>query len=296
MSTTETIQKSEGNDQSVEEICEERVNELVENIKNGDFGEFFEVLETVRQIKGSYSLNNVMLINMQMPGASIVNGYNQWQDYGRYVREGENGITILAPKLYKACPSCRNTKKYHEKKDCDDPTPYDDWGKKCFGFTPVNVFDISQTEPMGGEESFELPEIGASGNGEEVFEALYNFACNHVDDVQIVEELPSGKNGLFKSKDLEIVVLGRDRAAMSGTLAHELAHYFVYDSNRDFTEAREEMIVEAVSYVVCEELGLDSSDSAKYIKSWENDSVQVDVLRKDIELIVEISNRILSEM
>ena len=45
-----------------------------------------------------YSLNNTILIAMQKPDATLVAGYNRWQDqFQRNVLKGEKGIRIIAP-------------------------------------------------------------------------------------------------------------------------------------------------------------------------------------------------------
>lgn len=290
--------KSKSEEKSIEDRCEERVEQLVEDLKEGDFEEFLEILDKINQISGSYSLNNLMLIKMQRPSASIVNGYNQWQDYGRQVQEGEEGITILAPKLYKACPECRNTKKYHEKSDCDCDTPYDDWTKRCFGFKPVTVFGIGQTEPVEGEDSLEVPDLSTKGeNCEETYYELKNISEKWVSGIEIDSELlQTSRSALYDTNTEEIRIQPDTYAAKSGYLVHELFHHFVNKSDREFTKNREEIFVEAGSYVVCEELGLDAEDSLKYIKSYENTEEDVDVLKKDIEELVKYSNRIISKL
>ena len=45
-----------------------------------------------------YSPRNVMLIFAQRPDATAVNAYDRWQDAGRQVRKGSQGITIFYPK------------------------------------------------------------------------------------------------------------------------------------------------------------------------------------------------------
>ncbi len=45
----------------------------------------------------SYSSSNIALILTQAPEATRVAGYKKWQELGRQVRKGENGIVILVP-------------------------------------------------------------------------------------------------------------------------------------------------------------------------------------------------------
>ena len=49
-----------------------------------------------------YSLNNMILIYMQNPNATMVAGYDAWKrNFGRQVKKGERAIKILAPTPYR---------------------------------------------------------------------------------------------------------------------------------------------------------------------------------------------------
>ena len=111
-----------------------------------------------------YSLNNTMLIAMQMPEATRVASYRSWQkDFNRHVRKGERGIEVLVPMVVK-------------RKDANsEGVPQDDEEaterRKLVGFKVGHVFDVSQTE---GEP---LPQLAATIKGnvkqyEDFLEAL----------------------------------------------------------------------------------------------------------------------------
>src|SRR5689334_391913 len=51
-----------------------------------------------------YSPNNVLLITVQRPDATLVAGYRAWSQLGRHVRRGERGIAILAPVIRRPEP------------------------------------------------------------------------------------------------------------------------------------------------------------------------------------------------
>ena len=48
-----------------------------------------------------YSLANMFLIMAQRPTATQVAGYRTWQKLGRQVKQGEKGIAIMAPVVYR---------------------------------------------------------------------------------------------------------------------------------------------------------------------------------------------------
>lgn len=50
-----------------------------------------------RLFYNGYSMRNTLLIHMQKPDASYVNGYEAWKEYGRAVKLGAKGISIIMP-------------------------------------------------------------------------------------------------------------------------------------------------------------------------------------------------------
>ena len=84
----------------------ERLREITEGIEQGikdlfesdRYRQYLSVMSRFHR----YSLNNTMLIYMQKPDASLVAGFSKWKNqFGRHVKKGEHGITIIAPTLYK---------------------------------------------------------------------------------------------------------------------------------------------------------------------------------------------------
>lgn len=78
----------------------ERLREITESIEQGikelfESDKYMEYLRVMSRFH-SYSRNNVMLIKMQMPGATRVAGFNKWRDqFGRRVKKGEKSIKKL---------------------------------------------------------------------------------------------------------------------------------------------------------------------------------------------------------
>lgn len=84
----------------------ERLKEITDSIEQGiqdlfQSEKYAEYLRTMSRFH-RYSVNNVMLINMQRPNATLVAGFNKWRDqFGRNVMKGEKGIKIIAPTPFK---------------------------------------------------------------------------------------------------------------------------------------------------------------------------------------------------
>lgn len=83
-----------------------QTQQIVEKLEKG-VSEIFESEQykqylTVMSKFHSYSYNNILLIAMQCPGATMVAGYESWQRlFKRHVSKGEKAIKILAPCPYK---------------------------------------------------------------------------------------------------------------------------------------------------------------------------------------------------
>ena len=83
------------------------------------------------------SVHNSCLVLTQLPTASMVGGFCQWQAHGRSVRKGEHGLMIWVPT---------------SRKDNAEPVAgaeqVEGEGKaKRSGFVMGTVFDVTQTEP-----------------------------------------------------------------------------------------------------------------------------------------------------
>lgn len=196
----------------------------------------------------SYSYNNVLLIASQAHNATQVAGFNAWKKFGRNVRKGEKAIWILAPMVYKVA----------------DENNLDEVTQVLRGFKFVPVFDVLQTE---GED---LPSICNRLIGNDptnCYERLVSVANSLGFNVE--DHVFSGStNGdcSFELHRIRIEVTNTPAQKVK-TLAHELAHALLHanESNRSLAELE----AESVAYIVCQVLGIDSSDySFGYVTTW----------------------------
>jgi len=194
-----------------------------------------------------YSPNNVMLIAMQRHEATHIAGFNAWRKHGRFVRKGEKAIWILAPMVYKA-----NDEKSEDEK------------RVIRGFKMVPVFDIASTD---GEE---LPSVCHTLTGDDpagLFEQLAEVAHSIGFTIEHAE-LPGSVNGDCSHELHRIrVEITNSPAQRVKTLAHEIAHALLHEKydNRPLAELE----AESTAYVVCQALGLDTSDySFGYVATW----------------------------
>ena len=218
-----------------------------------------------------YSFNNTMLIHIQKPDASHVCGYQQWiNDFERHVKKGEKGITIYAPVFIK--------KKFnqpvedasgHYIQNADGTIKTEEITKQYTSFKAISVFDVSQTEGK------ELPSICKELEGDvKDFDELIKAAkAASPAPIEMVDgaELNGAKGCYIPSK--RVINVAKDMSEMQTfkTLTHEIAHARLGHGESDCNLSRQEkeLQAESVAFIVCANLGIDTSDySFEYLSSW----------------------------
>lgn len=240
-------------------------------------GNFRNYLDTISKFH-SYSLNNCLLIAMQMPNASYVAGFKDWQKkFKRNVKKGEKAIRILAPNKCK-----------FEKEEINDKGEVEKVVVEFMRYRVVPVFDYSQTE---GEE---LPTIckplTADVNDFEKIKAK----LESISQVPVsYEPIDNGANGYFDRVAKRIVVkAGMSEAQTIKTLIHEIAHSILHaDVFCEIPREVKEIQAESVAYIVCKEAGIDTDDySFEYVATWAQMNLkqltaQMDIVRKTADAI-----------
>jgi hypothetical protein len=186
-----------------------------------------------------YSANNVWLILMSKPDATMVAGFNRWHSLNRYVKRGEHGIPILAPIVFKENPEDLNSRQVIK------------------GFKVVYVFDVSSTEgdPLPEPPNWKSPEQNLI-----LFNKLVIFAESRRISVTI-KNLGGETQGVSKGRAIEI-----DPSAGTKTLIHEIAHEMMHrGADRPMDGIIRELEAESVAYVVGRYFGLDDLASPNYV-------------------------------
>ena len=292
----------------------ERLREITEGIEQGikelfESDKYRQYLSTMSRFH-RYSVNNVTLIHMQMPGATHVAGFNRWRDqFARHVKKGEHGITIIAPTPFK--------KKIEQQKlDPDTKAPMLDKDGKVITeekeieipmFRPVKVFDVSQTEGKP------LPQLASDLTGNvRQFEAFLE-ALRRSSPVPVsIEPLESSMDGYFSPEEQKIVVRsGMSEVQTVSAAVHEIAHAKLhnYEKEREATAAgnqqeppkkkdrqTEEVEAESISYTVCQYFGIQTGENSfGYIATWSSGK-ELPELRASLETIQKTSNGLISDI
>ncbi len=211
----------------VREAPKDRLKEITDSIERGiqelfDSDRYRQYLQTMSRFH-NYSLNNVMLINMQRPDATHVAGYGKWQSaFSRHVKKGEKGIRIIAPAPFK---------KQVEETVLDPDTKLPMRGPDgelltkevevvIPRFRVVTVFDVGQTE--GKPLPSLANELNASVENYEIFmEALRR--SSHVPIS--IEPIHDASDGFFSLTSQSITIKeGMSESQTISTTIHEMAH------------------------------------------------------------------------
>ena len=258
-----------------------QVKELTDKLEQGiqalfESKKYRDYLNTMSKFH-NYSFNNVLLIAMQRPDASLIAGYTAWNNlHGRHVKKGEKAIKILAPTLYKVKTLIDKIDEKTNKPVLDQTGSLvkEEVEIQKIGFKIVNVFDVSQTEGR------EIPTLGVkelAGNVHD-YALLFN-SIKKISPVPVAFELiSSGAKGYYHQLDKRIAINeGMSELQNVKTLIHEASHAMLHDIDLNasveklnhFDRRTKEVQAESIAYVVCQHYGLNTSDySFGYIAGW----------------------------
>lgn len=240
----------------------------------------------------NYSVNNQILIYTHMPEATLVAGYHKWNDMGRHVKRGEKAVPIISPCVYK---------KEVDDTNADGSYKYDSGGNKLKkevevqGYKACSVFDVSQTE---GDP---LPEYISDLKDPVADYFNYLTAIESASPVPIRfgDEMGEGVHGYYSPVKQEIVIRrGMSEMQTLKTACHEIAHARLnHGSKEDQTDKQtKEIQAESTAFVVCDALGLDTSDySFSYIAGFSSGK-DVKELKASLDVIRQESSKMIQEI
>ena len=293
----------------------ERIKEIVTGIEANiqdlfQSDKFADYLRTMSRFH-SYSYNNTILIHMQMPSATHVAGFNKWKNqFGRHVKKGEKGLTIIAPTPFK--------KRIEEMKvDPDTRAPVLDHDGNVIMeereieiplFRPVKVFDVSQTEGRP------LPSLVSSLTGDVQQYEAFMEALRRTSPVPIMfKPLREGLDGFLSLNDQTITIReGMSQVQTVCAAVHEITHAMLHNREREQLTAAagitdreppkpkdkntKEVEAESVSYTVCQYYGIETSaNSLGYIATWSKDKTLPE-LKASLETISKTANILITSI
>lgn len=277
---------------------ERKIDAVMRSLKSGvdtiQQSENFRQFLTTMSKFHDYSIGNQILIMVQKPEATKVAGFNTWKDLGRWVKKGESGIAILAPRFpsrptcpecgagipkgAKYCPRCGASVEVKEEVEMEPAY-----------FVVVSVFDISQTEGKPLPE-FEVPTLTGVANEELFAKAMVLARAKRITvSFEPKPGLPPEVKGYYIAGEIWVRP-EEPRAQQLKTFLHELAHH--YSESVFLLPSRDaETIAESAAYVVGDHYGFDTGvRSFPYVAMWAQDEK---VLKENLGAIRKVATTIL---
>lgn len=291
----------------MEKQLTKQVSDITDKLEQGiknlfESDKYKDYLNTMSKFH-NYSFNNVILIAMQKPDASLIAGYSAWQKlHHRQVKKGEKAIKILAPTPY-TVKSLRNKIDPKTNKQV-----LDSYGKpvqeeievKRLAFKIASVFDVSQTEGK------ELPTISVNElrGSVEKYSELFN-AIEMTSPVPIgFEQIEGGTKGYYHLLDKRIAIKqGMSELQQIKTAIHEIAHAKLHDidllastNEENLDKYTKEVQAESIAYVICQHYGLDTSEySFGYIAKWSSGKEMIE-LKNSLDTIRKTASEMISSI
>lgn len=291
MDTLEKEQQPAQKKTQTQQIVEQLEKGVSEVFESEQYKQYLQVMSKFH----SYSYNNILLIAMQCPGATMVAGYESWQRlFKRHVSKGEKAIKILAPCPYKKIilQDVTDPITHQPLKNSNGEVIKEKVQITIPAFRPVSVFDVSQTEGEPLPEMATVQELIGEVDGfndmQEILENMAPCAVYH-------KEIEGTAKGYYSPVDNQIVIKnGLSQQQEIKTLIHEIAHSLLHNSEKmkDKKISRNDMEVQAesVAYTVCSALGIDTSDySFGYIAGWSKDK-EIKELKNALDLICDTAS------
>jgi len=259
--------------EQIKEITSKAIDHLIAALNEGRSETLTSYLTAMAKFH-RYSLRNIMLIAIQKPTATQVAGFHAWHNFGRFVKKGEKGILIIAPVV-------------RRKETAEAQEPETSEESSVVAFRAAYVFDITQTDGQP------LPEIASvQGDPSNSLARLKKLVTEQSVALEYSEDIAPARGTSAGGK---ITLLpGQAPAEEFATLVHELAHEMLHrDERRNGTSKRvRETEAEAVSFVVCNAIGLETGTAAQdYIQLYEGDAK---LLTDSLDRIQQTANRILT--
>jgi antirestriction protein ArdC len=266
-----------------QELIKASIDALIDALEAGHSEALSAYLTTMSQFH-NYSFQNILLIASQRPTATRVAGIRSWNELGRRVKRGEKGIMIFAPMIGYQRKASDPDQNQQSDARTDKPEP------RLVGFRPVYVFDVDQTEGA------ELPALSSTFVGEvgDKLAKLADFTTAQEIKLEYSDKIAPARGMSYGG--LIRILPDMEPSETLATFVHELAHEMMHRAERRTltTKVVRETEAEAVAFVVCHALGLETgTGSADYIQLYHGDA---SLLKESLEIVQRTASVILGAL
>ena len=266
--------KDSSKNRNTQELVKASIDALVKALEGGHSDALSAYLTAMSQFH-NYSFQNILLIASQRPTATRVAGIRSWNE------RGEKGIMIFAPMIGYKRNASEGDQSQQSDARTDKPEP------RLVGFRAVYVFDVDQTEGA------ELPELGSTFKGEvgDKLDKLADFTTAQGIKLEYSDKIAPARGMSYGG--LIRILPNMEPSETLATFVHELAHEMLHRAERRTltTKTVRETEAEAVAFVVCHALGLETgTGSSDYIQLYHGDA---NLLKESLEVVQRTSTIIL---
>ena len=262
------------------EKVDELHKQLADNVTRLNEGEAWQKWLSMAAKFHRYSFNNVLLIAVQKPDATLVAGYRAWQAMGHQVRKGETSIKVLGP-VTRRMPVL-DTATGQPARDSSGEVLY---RRQMIGTKPVSVFDASQVEPP--VQTPPEPQLLTGQAPDGLWDALAAMVAS--EGYRLTRGYCNGANGFTDYTSREVRVRDDvDDAQAVKTLAHELGHVLLPAPAGEpvlsgSCRGLREVEAESVAYMVTQAHGLDSAQyTFSYVAGWAQQASTAEISVGDV--------------
>jgi N-terminal domain of anti-restriction factor ArdC len=285
--------KGKTNTSTAQELIASSINALGQALEAGHSDILSSYLKAMGKFH-AYSFGNIILIATQKPTATHVAGIRTWNQLGRRVMKSEKGILIFAPLIgWKRKPETEEPKAISREggkngaAESGAKAPEAERVQYLLGFRGVYVWDVAQTE---GDE---LPTVSNTVQGDvtKALPHLIEFVESQGIKLEFSDKI-SPARGMSYGGMIRVLPDMQPTETLS-TLVHELAHEMLHKAERRTltTKTVRETEAEAVAFVVCHALGLETgTGSSDYIQLYHGDAK---LLQESLEVVQRTASIIL---
>jgi hypothetical protein len=263
----------------ITQLTESALEQLRQNLAAGRSDTLKAYLATMAKFH-RYSFGNQLLIAVQRPDATQVAGFHTWRKLGRCVKKGEKGILIIAPCIRKVGEAVSTD-------DAGNETRKDI--RRAAGFRGAIVFDLSQTDGA------ELPAFATVKGDPSVYQTRIESAIAESGIMFSRAGDLGGAHGVSSGGTIQILD-GLDAASAFSVSVHEYAHELMHKGERRKATSIKvrETEAEAVAFVVCSAIGLETGTAASdYLQLYNGD---LETLTESLTIIRDTASSIIAKL
>ena len=282
----------------IESYIDSLANETDEVKLSEEMGRFLTFTSKLKK----RSISNMLLIYIQDPQATHVEGFQSWKSkFNRMVQRGSKGIFIYQP-IFK--------NKKEKELDRDNINPKND---NPVYFKAVAVFDIRFTAVIEGMDDKVVPtpewysDVEPDEISNKLIEALKIIFNKH--DIKLTNTTAKkGEKGYSADGHINItadVINGSTLSTATHEFAHELMHWksgspffddatkVIKDNPQMSPNALRELQAESVSYIVLKHFNIPVKHHATYLALWKSSG---ELIRRNMGILNKVSEYIITDI